>query len=102
VLTLPEVKQWLRLEESDTTEDALLQSLISAADEYIKNAIPSWVDRTTNPLAKLLAHVLIADWYEHREAVGQVRDEMRLTVRSIMTQLQYSYPPPEEEGGTDA
>lgn len=95
MLTLPEVKQWLRLEESDTTEDALLQTLIKAAEEYIANATGrrDWGD---NPIAKLLAQVLIADWYENRGAVGQVREELRLTVRSLLIQLQYAYPPPEE------
>jgi len=36
--------------------------------------------------------VLVADWYEHREAVGQVREEMRPTVRALVLQLQTAYP----------
>lgn len=91
MLTLSEVKQWLRLEEGFTDEDDLLQTLIKAAEEYIVNATgrKDWGD---NPLARLLAQVLIADWYENREAVGQVREELRFTVRSLLIQLQYAYP----------
>lgn len=92
VLTLSEVKQWLRLEESDTAEDALLQSLMAAAAEYVTNAAPAGMNLDTNPLAKLLASVLIADWYEHRETVGQVREDIRPAVRAITLQLQTAYP----------
>jgi len=96
MLTLSEVKRWLRLEEGFTDEDDLLQTLMNAAQEYIANATgrKDWGD---NPIAKLLAQVLIADWYENRGAVGQVREELRLTVRSLLIQLQYAYPEQEEE-----
>lgn len=100
MLTLSEVKSWLRLEQDDTADDTLLQSLISAAEEYVRNAVPSYVDIANNPLAKLLGMVLIADWFEHREAVGQVREEMRPTVRAMVTQLQNAYPDPTETEGT--
>lgn len=92
MLTLSEVKSWLRLEQDDTAEDVLLQSLITAAEEYIRNVVPSGMAFDTNPLAKLLGQVLIADWYEHREAVGQVREELRPTVRALVAQLQTAYP----------
>lgn len=92
MLTLNEVKTWLRLEESDTAEDALLQALIDAATEYIRNAVPPGMVLDGNPQAKLLAQVLVADWYEHREAVGQVREELRPTVRALVLQLQTAYP----------
>lgn len=92
MLTLSEVKSWLRLEQDDTAEDVLLQSLIAAAEEYIRNAVPSGMAFDTNPIARLLGMVLVADWYEHREAIGQVRDEMRPTVRALVLQLQTGYP----------
>lgn len=104
MLTLQEVKQWLRLEQGDTAEDALLQSLIAAAEEYVRNAVPPWVDITTNPLARLLAMTLVADWYERREAAGEVREEMRPAVRALVSQLQNAYPDLAEttEGATPA
>jgi len=92
MLTLPEVKSWLRLEQDDTTEDTLLQSLMLTAEEYIRNAVPSGMAFDTNPIARLLGMVLVADWYENREAIGQVREELRPTVRALMAQLQTAYP----------
>lgn len=92
MLTLSEVKEWLRLEQDDTVDDVLLQSLITAAEEYIQNAVPSGMAFDSNPIARLLAQVLVADWYEHREAIGQVREEMRPTVRALVLQLQTAYP----------
>ena len=101
MLTLQEVKDWLRLEQGDDTEDALLQSLIAAAEEYVRNAVPSWVDIHTNPLAKQLALVLVADMYENRGTVADVRyaaqaGDMRPVVRALVSQLQNAYPSPDE------
>lgn len=95
ILTLEEAKRWLRLEEGYAEEDGLLQILLQAAEKYLANATgrQDWGD---DPIAKLFVQVLIADWYEHREAVGQVRDELRTSVRSILLQLQYAYPDPAE------
>lgn len=92
MLTLSEVKTWLRLEQGDTTEDTLLQSLILTAEEYIRNAVPAGMAFDTNQIARLLGMVLVADWYENREAIGQVREELRPTVRALVTQLQTAYP----------
>lgn len=92
MITLSEAKQWLRLEESDTAEDALLQSLINTATEYIRNAVPAGMNLDGNPIATLLARVLIADWYENRTSIGQVRAEMLPTVRTLVVQLQTAYP----------
>lgn len=97
MLTIIEVKDWLRLEQGDVSEDALLQSLIAAAEEYLRNALSSWVDPSTNPLAKILVMALIADMYENREAVGDPRAAAqaagyRPTIRALITQLQYAYP----------
>lgn len=92
MLTLSEAKQWLKLEEGDTAEDALLQSLIEAAAEYIRNAAPSGMVLHGNPVAGLLARVLVADWYENRGSIGQVRAELLPTVRVLVLQLQAAYP----------
>src|SRR5690606_15816671 len=75
-----------------TSEDALLQSFVSAAVEYVRNSAPSGMALDTIPIAGLLRLVLVADWYEHREAIGQVRGEMRPTVRGLVLQLQTAYP----------
>lgn len=98
MLNLAEVKQWLRLEESDTTEDALLLSLIAAAEEYLRSALTSWVDPEKNPPAKVAAMALIADMYENRSAViedaktAAQASGMRPTIRALIAQLQHAYP----------
>lgn len=92
MITLSEAKQWLRLEESDTAEDALLLSLIDTATEYVRNAVPSGITLDGNPIAGLLVRVLVADWHENRTSIGQVRPEMLPTIRVLVTQLQCAYP----------
>lgn len=92
MLTLNEVKLWLRLDQTETAEDALLQSLIDTATEYIRNAVPAGMDFSANPVARLLAQVLVADWYEHRSSIGSVRAEMLPTVQRLVLQLQTAYP----------
>jgi len=46
MLDLKEVKTWLRLEESDTSEDALLQSLIGALRT---GCVAPWSAGSTRP-----------------------------------------------------
>ncbi len=95
IVTLSDVKTYLRLDQDATEEEALLQLLINAAESYLKNATGIQFDGT-NDLAKILCLVLITDWYEHREMVGKVSEQVRFTISSILTQLQYCYPPPPE------
>jgi len=98
VLDLNEVKLWLRLEPSDTTEDAILQSIVVAAEEYLRNALMSWIDPAKNPQAKLLAMALITDMYENRSAViedarsAAQASGLRPTIRALLEQLKYAYP----------
>jgi uncharacterized phage protein (predicted DNA packaging) len=94
ILTLDETKTWLRVDGAD--EDALIQTLIGAAETYLRNAVEFDFDNT-NDLAKLFCLVLCADWYENRELIGsQPSDKVRFTMQSILAQLQHAYAPPEE------
>lgn len=90
LLDIDEVKQWLRLETSYTDEDKTLNTLIKAAEEYLKNATGMEFN-STNQLAKLFCLVLIADWFEDRQMVGKVSDKVRHTIESILMQLRYCY-----------
>lgn len=97
ILTLDETKLWLRVDGND--EDAIIQTLMGAAETYLGNAVEIQFD-STNQLAKLFCFVLCADWYENRELIGsQPSDKVRFTCQSIMTQLQNAYGPPEYEEG---
>lgn len=79
ILTLAEVKSWLRIDVSD--EDDELQRLIDAAELHAEKVM----DRELASFAgspielpedvKLGLRMMIADWYEHREA--QAEGELR-------------------------
>ncbi|MED5042397.1 head-tail connector protein [Geobacillus stearothermophilus] len=88
IVSLDEVKTWLRVDFTD--DDALLTTLISAAEQYLKNATGITYD-STNHLAKLFCMTLIADWYENREMVGRASDQVRPILQSILAQLTYAY-----------
>lgn len=90
IITLEEVKQYLRLETDYTEEDTLLNLLINAAEKQLTNATEMQFDNT-NELAKLYCLVLISNWYENREYVGKVSEKIRFTIQSILTQLKYCY-----------
>jgi uncharacterized phage protein (predicted DNA packaging) len=86
IVSLDEVKNWLRIDFSE--DDALLTTLISAAEEYLKNATGITYD-STNHLAKLFCMTLISDWYENREMIGKASDQIRPIINSILMQLTY-------------
>jgi uncharacterized phage protein (predicted DNA packaging) len=96
IVSLDEVKTWLRVDFSE--DDALLETLIGAAEEYLKNATGVEFDEN-NHLAKLFCMTLISDWYENREMIGKATDQTRPIIQSILTQLTYSYGGDSDESG---
>lgn len=86
IVSLDEVKNWLRIDFSD--DDTLLSSLIGASETYLKNATGIEYD-SSNHLAKLFCMVLISDWYENRELIGKASDQVRPIINSILMQLSY-------------
>jgi uncharacterized phage protein (predicted DNA packaging) len=97
IVSLDEVKNWLRIDFNE--DDALLTTLIGAAEEYLQNATGVGYDETNN-LAKLFCMTLIADWYENRDMIGKASDQVRPIIQSILTQLTYSYGGDSGESGT--
>lgn len=76
VLTLTEIKQHLRLDEAETAEDALLESLSEAAEDYaaqyLGRPIP-WTDDegAAAPVpasVRAAMKLIVGDLYENREA----------------------------------
>lgn len=87
ILDIQEVKEWLRID--DDYDDKSLEMLAYAAESYLNNATGKTFD-STNQLAKLFCLVLVTDWYENRELIGQkASDKVRFTIQSILAQLQY-------------
>lgn len=87
IVTVDEVKEFLRIDEDETT---LITMLIKTAEEYLENATGNTFDETNN-LARLFCMILISDWYENREFIGKSSEKVRHTVNSMIAQLKYCY-----------
>ncbi|WP_069649643.1 head-tail connector protein [Caloranaerobacter ferrireducens] len=92
MLTLDEVKEFLRIDINFTDEDTLLNALIQASEGYIYNATglnsTDITDTNQIELYKLAQKLLITHWYENREVVGKA-DKLAFSLDSILTQIQY-------------
>lgn len=90
IVTLLEAKEWLRVDFDE--DDSLIDSLIVAAEMYLKNATNKTFD-SSNELAKIFIRVLVTDWYENREYEMEGKTasiRVRHTIQSILNQLLYS------------
>ncbi len=94
MLAISEVKTWLRLEQEESHEDGLLQSLIQAAEKKLENAVTAGTVPEDDALARLYQLCWIHDWYNRV-------NEMAETRRSLICQLQNAYPLEEEAGEGD-
>jgi len=94
IVSLEETKKYLVVDDDES--DALITSLIGAAEEYLKNATGNQFD-SENPLAKLFCWVLVTDWFENREHTGKPSEKVRPIIDSMLAQLKYCYQPEVEE-----
>lgn len=83
MITLMEAKSYLRVDT--TAEDDLITSLISAAADYIQECTGKEDDGS--PLYVLCEKILVAHWYEHREAVSGSVTEVPHTLQSLLTHI---------------
>lgn len=100
ILTLDEVKNYLKIDTED--DDPLIQLMMKAAEEYLKNATGKEYPETDSARnkfeyqqEKIYLCLLIAYWYENRSAAannksfnGIVPDEFTFLTRSLLLQLQ--------------
>ena len=88
ILTLEEAKNYLRIDYDE--DDTLLQSLMIAAIDYLRDAINDFDKKATKEKfikrAKILVCVLVQDWYDNREQ--KESKDLSYTARSLLTQLQ--------------
>lgn len=91
ILELEETKAFLKVDFDD--EDILIESLILAAQLYLKNATGIIFDNT-NPLAVLYCKVLVYEWYKDKSLMedSKVSERVKFTLQSILLQLQFSGP----------
>lgn len=86
-MTIEEAKEFLRIDGND--EDLLIQSLLTAAENYLTNA---GVTVTSGPLYELAIKLLVSHWYENRAVVGVGKaDKLAFSLDSIIAQLKYCY-----------
>ncbi len=98
IITLKEVKEYARIDIDE--DDQLLGTLITAAEEYLKNATGKEYpetdadgNRINYELEKIYLQLLIAHWYEQRSIVGAgkgsggVVEDFSFAARAIMLQL---------------
>ena len=93
ILTLAEVKTHLRV-GSDTSEDSLITTYITAAREYVEgyqNRIYLSTDEevtaeTMTGIEKAACFLLIGHWYENRQAVvlGTPPSEVPFAVKALL------------------
>lgn len=93
IISLEEVKQYARIDIDD--DDQLLETLIIAAEEYLRNATgkeypetDSDGNRINYALEKIYLQLLIAYWYEKRTPAGGVGENFSFMTTSLMLQLQ--------------
>lgn len=91
-MTLETVKEFLRIDYDD--EDELLLLEISAAEEYIKNAVGRY--DAENPLMNLLMLNIIVNMHDERALAITSEQKKNYTTRNIILQLQM-----DEYGGDD-
>ncbi len=84
-MTLDELKEYLRVD--DSYDDALIESLQMAAEEYLLNA--GVVQGYTCNLYDLVVKMLVANWYEKRQMTERESKEIPYGIRCIIQQLQF-------------
>ena len=83
MITLEEAKSYLRVDTA--AEDDLITSLISAAADYIRECTGKEDDGS--PLYELCEKILVAHWYEHREAVSGTVTDVPHTLQSLLNHI---------------
>lgn len=93
IISLEEVKTYARIDIDE--DDQLLETLITAAEEYLKNATGKEYPETDGDgnkvnyaLEKIYLQLLIAYWYEKRTPAGGVGEDFSFMTKSLMLQLQ--------------
>jgi uncharacterized phage protein (predicted DNA packaging) len=84
MLTLQEVKDYLRVDFNE--DDALISSLMTAADEYLKSSVGVEYDNTSER-AKTLSLIVISDLYDNRGLSDKASANVRRLVEDFSLQL---------------
>lgn len=80
MLSLDEVKRYLRVDSSD--EDDLINSFIATADSLVKDVSRKESDEASAPVMNVAEMYAVAYLYEHREEADH--KDLLLTLRAIL------------------
>jgi Phage gp6-like head-tail connector protein len=86
ILKLEEAKRYLRMEEDYIEEDADVESLVLAAEAYLKKA--GCALSAADESSKLAIKMLVNHWHENREPIGS-GDRLAFGLSELILQLQY-------------
>ena len=89
LVTLEEVKEYVRIDSDE--EDNTLSLLIKNAEFYIEDAIIP-IEQMSNrkkEKAKLLALVLVSDWYDNRSYNMKTSEKARYSITSLLNQMKW-------------
>ena len=81
-----EAKDWCKIEFTD--DDSLIESLIAAATSYVSAAVSLPLSES-NELHKLPIKILVNHWYDNRELIGSVPDQLQKSIDSIITAIEF-------------
>lgn len=84
MVTLEEVKNYLHIDFDD--DDGILNSLISAADEYLRGAVSPNYDQMSER-AKMLSLIVVSDLYDNRGISDKASGNIRKLVEDFALQL---------------
>lgn len=92
IVTIDEMKEYLREDSTDEAVTIEIIALIEAAEIYLRNAgcILEGSNEVADNLAKLAVKQLVTHWYENKEPTGK-GDKLHYGLASIITQLKYCY-----------
>jgi len=84
MITIGQAKKYMVVDSDDC--DEMIQDLIEAADKYIKNECGE--DYIEDQVSNLAQCILVAHWYENREAVGKA-DQLAFSLGSLLRHIKY-------------
>lgn len=94
LVDLQTMKGYLRLESDDVEEDALIEDLIEAAEEYVMKGTGFTFEKEQPQRAKLIVKMLVSHWFDNRAIVTSSHvavNKLKFSVDALIEQLKYTH-----------
>lgn len=92
-VSVDDIKNSLRLDDTDDAEVAMLQNYITAAGDYVRHAVDSTIDPKDYEQYSqydIAVAMLVEFWYQNRGQIATASQEIPYTVISMIQQLRGS------------